>query len=62
MEDIYDASGHLIGRIGESGGRKELISSSGQLLGVYYPDANETIDASGHLVGRGDQLMRLLPR
>ena len=60
QEEIRDNQGRLIGVIHDVGWRKELISASGTLLGVYNPGLNETIDAAGHLVGRGDQLMRLL--
>ncbi|MCL2006973.1 MAG: hypothetical protein FWG77_02710 [Treponema sp.] len=61
-QEIYNPDGSLRAVIYDigSGGRQEVHSASGQLLGVYIPEMDETFDSSGSRVGRGNLLMTLV--
>ena len=61
-KEIFNSDGSLRAVIYDTGnnGRQEVHSASGQLLGVYNPDMDETFDKYGSRVGRGNLLMTLI--
>jgi hypothetical protein len=60
-QDLRDKSGRPIGRIKTlSGGKLELRSAAGNLLGTYDPKQNQTRGPGGNLIGSGNLLGTLL--
>ena len=60
-QEIFNSDGSLRAVIyTQSSGRQEIHSSSGEFLGVYEPNQDETFTASGSRVGRGNLLATLI--
>ena len=60
---LTDNVGRPIGYLGDDQSNcTTLYSVNGVVLGRYMINEDRTYDASGWPIGRGNQLMRLLPR
>jgi len=59
-QDIRDKSGRLMARIKTIGNKSEIRSHTGQLLGFYLHDSNQTKTSTGQLVGYGNLLTTLI--
>lgn len=60
MRTILGEGGRVRGRILETSTGKTLLSSSGEVLGYYNEDTDQTLLPGGRLHAYGDCLMELL--
>jgi hypothetical protein len=60
MRTILGEGGRVKGRILETSTGKTLLSSSGEVLGYYNEETNQTLLPGGRLYSYGDCLMELL--